>query len=168
MGEHAGEVNHQQQWTVRELRRRWKPAKERLSKSGQAEGLRIRLHRCCSWLQRVEQLSADATVSGAAAAADREFDDAALVCRWIALNALYARWDDNGRAPFADVESLKSFTSHIVRVDRDGRISEALSTHKRLVIALLEDALLSRSFWQEPTVRRAGKSSRAAWDARDW
>lgn len=168
MGEHAGEVDHQQQWTVRELRRRWKPAKERLSKSGQAEGLRIRLHRCCSWLQRVEQLTAGEPALEGTAAAEREFDDAALVCRWIALNALYARWDDRGRAPFADVESLKSFTSHIVRVDRDGRISETLSRHKRLVIALLEDALLSRSFWQEPTPGRAGKSSRAAFDARDW
>lgn len=127
--------------------------------------MRIRLHRCCSWLQRVEQL---AQTASNAPSGSEGFDDAALVCRWIALNALYARWDEQGRAPFADVESLRSFTSHIVRIDRDGRIAAALTEHKRLVIALLEDDFLTKSFWREPHRGRGAGPRHAAQEAREW
>lgn len=155
-------------WTVRDLRRRWKPNKERLSKSGEAEGLRIRIHRCCSWLARVESLEQTMLQPGPATGSNDAPDDVALVCRWIAFNALYARWDSHGRAPWADVESLKSFTSQIVKTDRDGGLAATLIEHKRLLIALLEDEFLSRSFWQDPTPGRAGISKRAAFDARTW
>ena len=165
MGADASSNRDVHVWTVRDLRRRWKPAKERLSKAGEAEGLRIRLHRCCSWLQRVEQLPPAA--SDPPSGSDG-FDDAALVCRWIALNALYARWDEQGRAPFADVASLDSFTSHITRIDHDGRIVAVLRDHKRLVLALLEDEFLSRNFWKERGDGLPRRRSRAGIDARKW
>ena len=45
-------------WTVHQLRRRWKPTKERLSDADELPEVRIRIHRCCSWLQRVEEVAA--------------------------------------------------------------------------------------------------------------
>ena len=38
--------------TVREIRRRWKPTKESLIAASEHEGLRVRIHRACSWLER--------------------------------------------------------------------------------------------------------------------
>ena len=43
--------------TVRDLRRRWKPHKERLLNLGGEQATSIRFHRVCSWMGRVEQMS---------------------------------------------------------------------------------------------------------------
>src|SRR4051812_11836695 len=66
---------------VRDLRRRWKPHKERLSADGSGHTTPVRFHRSCSWLARVETMP--------------ESDDAdlALVSLWIAFNSLYGQWD---------------------------------------------------------------------------
>ena len=45
--------------TVRDLRRRWKPHKERLAASGAEQPTSIRFHRACSWMARVEQMPDD-------------------------------------------------------------------------------------------------------------
>jgi hypothetical protein len=42
--------------TVPELRRRWKPHKERLAALGGEQPRSIRFHRACSWVVRVEQV----------------------------------------------------------------------------------------------------------------
>ena len=42
--------------TVRDLRRRWKPHKERLAALGGEQPTSIRFHRACSWMARVEQM----------------------------------------------------------------------------------------------------------------
>jgi hypothetical protein len=67
--------------TVRELRRRWKPHKERLGSHPTA----VRFHRACSWLDRAEKLDGTADA------------DLVLMNQWIALNALYGRWDATAR-----------------------------------------------------------------------
>jgi len=41
--------------TVRDLRRLWKPHKERLNGQAAEHPTTIRFHRACSWLQRAEQ-----------------------------------------------------------------------------------------------------------------
>jgi hypothetical protein len=70
--------------TVRDLRRRWKPHKERLGENP----TNIRFHRACSWLQRVEDNPDD-------------LDDA-LLSQWTAINALHGQWDDLQKEPVAD------------------------------------------------------------------
>jgi hypothetical protein len=78
-------------FTVRELRRRWKPHKESLQAVQEHHPTAVRLHRAFSWLARVEQVPD--------AAADH---DVVLICRWIAFNALYGRWDTEAQEPVAD------------------------------------------------------------------
>ena len=64
--------------TVRQLRRRWKPHKERLAAQREDHATLIRFHRACSWLDRIEKME--------------EVDaDLALVAQWIAFNALYGQ-----------------------------------------------------------------------------
>ena len=66
--------------TVRDLRRRWKPTKERLQRASSGHPLAIRMHRAFSWMASVED------------AGEREQLDEKLIFRWIGLNALYGRW----------------------------------------------------------------------------
>ena len=42
--------------TVRDLRRRWKPIKERLNAEQDSHPTAIRVHRAFSWMARVEEL----------------------------------------------------------------------------------------------------------------
>lgn len=65
--------------SVHQLRRRWKPFKDRVKSNERYQPICIRIHRACSWLQRVEGLE--------------ETDlDQRLVLQWIAFNSLYGRW----------------------------------------------------------------------------
>ena len=43
-------------YTVRALRRRWKPTKERLAEQRGEHPTNVRIHRACNWLQQVEAL----------------------------------------------------------------------------------------------------------------
>ena len=67
--------------TVRELRRLWKPQKERLNQEHHQHPTNIRFHRACSWLQRVEEIQDDQVL------------DHVLLSLWTAFNALYGQWD---------------------------------------------------------------------------
>ncbi len=60
--------------TVHDLRRRWKPHKERLPALGGEQPTSIRFHRACSWMARVEQVS------------EGQDHDLGLVGLWIAFN----------------------------------------------------------------------------------
>ena len=73
--------------TVRDLRRRWKPAKERLAGKQWDHPTVIRVHRAFSWMGRVETLEENTDL------------DIALVCRWIAFNSLYGQWNEREREP---------------------------------------------------------------------
>ena len=82
--------------TVHDLRRRWKPHKERLAALKGEQPTSIRFHRACSWMARVEQMP------------DGQDHDFGLISLWIAFNALYGQWDcQNGsRDPTAKVGGL--------------------------------------------------------------
>ncbi len=99
-------------WTVHLLRRRWKPTKNRLSEADELPGIRIRIHRCCSWLQRVEDL----------AAAGATGSDDALVFQWIAFNALYGRWNVDRREPISEHEAIDQFVDQIIRIEESNHI----------------------------------------------
>jgi len=96
--------------TVHELRRRWKPHKERLLARGGEQPTSIRFHRACSWLARAEQMP------------EGQDHDLALISLWIAFNALYGQWDSCKREPRPDRESWRSFVDRILGLDRQGHV----------------------------------------------
>lgn len=141
---------------VRDLRRRWKPHKERLAATKGEQATSIRFHRACSWMARVEQMP------------NGEEHDLALVSLWIAFNAIYGQWDAQRREPRPDREIWRAFVDRLLTLDRDGYVASTLREHKRLVMSLLGDEYLSGFFWQEPSAKRAGQSRKAAYDAQTW
>jgi hypothetical protein len=142
--------------TVRDLRRHWKPTKERTRDSRDHDGIRIRIHRCCSWLQRVEEIGDDGAL------------DAALIFRWIALNSLYGRWDEQRREPLPDRTCLPAFLDRVMELDADGRIVGVLDEHRKLVMAIFDEEHLARYFWEDPGEKRARKARKTYYDARTW
>jgi len=142
--------------TVHDLRRRWKPHKERLAALGGEQPTAVRFHRACSWLARVEQMP------------EGQDHDLGLVSLWIAFNALYGQWDPHKREPRPDRESWRLFMDRILKLDREGHVTCSLQEHKRLVMALLEDEYLSSFFWQDPCAKRAGQSRKMAYNAQTW
>ncbi|MFP4144194.1 MAG: hypothetical protein ACLFV3_03540, partial [Phycisphaeraceae bacterium] len=141
--------------TVRDLRRQWKPVKQRLSEQEKSHPTNIRFHRACSWLQQAEELG-------------EEQLDLVLVARWIAFNSLYGQWDEEKREPAPERESWRTFLDRILALDAEGRLEKLLLEHKRLVMALLGDEYLSRFFWEDPGERQAGKARKVKFDARTW
>lgn len=139
--------------TVHQLRRRWKPHKERRGEMHENDATSVRLHRAFSWLQRVEELAAGKDL------------DLAILGQWIAFNAMYGQWDPVKRQTLPDRESWRQFVDKLLGLDSERRLSTLLQEHKRLVIAILEDTYLSNHFWQERTPERAGRSKRAKFDA---
>ena len=124
--------------TVRDLRRRWKPHKERLSAIRSDHPTLIRFHRACSWLDRVEKMDTN------------QDSDLALICLWIAFNALYGQWDQGEREPVPDRECWRVFMDRMVDLDHTGYLAQTLTEHKRLVLSLLDDPYLSSLFWRSP------------------
>jgi hypothetical protein len=100
--------------TVHELRRRWKPHKERLQAVKGEQATSIRFHRACSWMARVEQMP------------DGQDHDLGLVSLCIAFNSLYGQWDCQKREPKPDRESWRVFIDRILKLDRDGHVAGAL------------------------------------------
>ena len=141
--------------TVRELRRRWKPHKQRLQALRADHPTNVRIHRACSWLQRAEELAGDDA-------------DAALICRWIAFNSLYGQWDPQRREPMEDRASWRAFMDRILNLDAAGEIGALLEAQRPLVKDLLGDEYVARFFWEEPGDARARKAKKPMYDARTW
>lgn len=143
--------------TVRDLRRRWKPSKERLSRLQENHPTCIRLHRAFSWMERAERVLDDGDA------------DVALLCRWIAFNALYGRWDRERREPEPDRVSFQRFYGRLVRIDRSDHLGTMLTRERELALSVLEDEYLNRYFWSEPGSTSAVKQSRQLrQDAAGW
>ncbi|MDG1491773.1 MAG: hypothetical protein P8R43_07765, partial [Planctomycetota bacterium] len=111
----------------------WKPTRDRLVREGREEDLRIRIHRACAALRQAERVEADASRAG---------QDAALVFRWVSLNALYGDWDYDRGMPTGDRRALDLFTSAICGADAAGRIARALTAHAADARALVESPFL--------------------------
>ena len=143
--------------TVRDLRRAWKPHKERLVAIERGHPTHLRFHRACSWLAEVEAPTED----------EKELDRAMLY-RWIAFNALYGQWDDRLREPAPDGQAWKKFLDRILALDADDRIGSMLSEHRPLVMAILDDNYLGDYFWRDPSTQRANKTSKDRRNAATW
>lgn len=142
--------------SVHKLRRRWKPQKERLQAQCPDHPLTIRFHRACSWMVCTEAMADEADL------------DLKLINQWIALNALYGQWDEPAKQPLPDRECWRQFFDQLCRVDESDQVANVLKEQKKLVLSLLDDPYVSKYFWQEPTLKRAGKSRKAKYDALTW
>ena len=142
--------------SVRSLRRRWKPHKERLQSEQDDQSTSIRFHRSCSWLSEVEKNT------------DKKHHDVNLIRLWISFNALYGQWNGQRREPLPDRESWRDFTNRILSLDENKTIANCLEDHKSLVMTVLEDQYLSNYFWKEPSPKRARQSKRTKFNAHDW
>jgi len=143
---------------VHALHRHWKPTKQGAAAGQDAEPIRIRIHRCLSWMQRVEDIGAS----------EEKSLDAAIIFQWVALNSLYAKWNPQDRCPIDDRTSLDNLLKRLFEADSDGLIASVLIEHRRLVNSIFEDQYLSRYFWQDPSDERARKSRNVKFDARTW
>jgi len=139
--------------TVRELRRRWKPIKDGEAAGAAHEPIRVRLHRCWSWLQRIEELEA----------AGVGVDDARLIYGWIALNSLYGRWDERERSPESDKPSLDAFLRRLLELDAEGLLRGLIESQRDLAKQIVGDEFLSRHYWEAPG---EGQARRAQSDRR--
>lgn len=142
--------------SVHELRRRWKPTKERILASHDDHPTLIRLHRAFSWVSRCEE------------AVDGQDMDLILICLWISFNGLYGRWDDQRREPLSDRECWRKFLDRLLILDASKHLATLLKEQRDLVMTLLDDEYLSGFFWEEPSDIRANKSKKAKYDARTW
>lgn len=142
--------------TVRDLRRRWKPHKERLARQKSDHPTAVRFHRACSWLDQIESLDFGRQ------------SDLVLIHQWIALNALYGNWDGIAREPAADHTRWKGFLAELLAIDDSQHIEAVLTEHKRLVLAILGNAYLNRYFWTEPTEESKGRFARSEKQALSW
>ena len=142
--------------TVRDLRSRWKPTKEKLRGKPSHEPIMIRIHRAFSWLQRVEDVQ------------DTDVFDTRLIFQWIELNSLYGLWDEEMREPVRESVSLRTFLDRIVELDADARISGVLNEHRKLVMTIFEDGYLTKFFWEKPSIDRVRKAQKTKFSARTW
>ncbi len=142
--------------TVRDLRRQWKPHKERLQQVDPEHPNNVRFHRACSWIRRAEQVTEKTDL------------DVALLSQWTAFNSLYGQWNESSREPVRDSSSLRSFVDRMLARDESSFIADVLNDNKPLVISIYDDEYLSRYFWEEPTAKRANKSKKSKYEARTW
>lgn len=138
---------------IDQLRELWKPIATTAAASDEYELIRIRLHRCWSWLERVEELES----AGVGA------EDARLIYSWIGFNSLYGQWDEQLREPKPDRTSFQDFTSRLIHLDHESTIPNLLVEQRELVKSIAGDEFLSKYFWQLPgeeTAKKAQNKSR--------
>src|ERR1700680_4815887 len=92
--------------TVRVLRRHWKPHKESLLAATEHHPTAVRLHRAFSWLARAAPIPDDGAEH-----------DVVLICRWIAFNALYGRWDPVKCEPAPDQSTWRALLTWVLDLD---------------------------------------------------
>ena len=136
----------------------WRPKRQELIDADREEPLRIRVHRCYKALKSAEFVEQEDSGAGV---------DGGLVMRWIALNALYGRWDEQANMPVKDRVSLDTFTSEVCRVDKGGRVLAALREVTQDAKALLESSFVMERFWRNPEWDQVRPDRRRAADFRD-
>ncbi|HVJ82263.1 MAG TPA: hypothetical protein VNC50_14440 [Planctomycetia bacterium] len=137
--------------TVRDLRRLWKPHKERLGDHPTA----VRFHRACSWLDQAEKFQNDESI------------DVKMIHQWIAFNALYGQWDAAYGEPAPDRQGWKALLARIIKIDAAQHVAGALVENKKLAAIIVGDKYLQRRFWREPNSKAHGSPGTAAAEMND-
>lgn len=99
-------------------------ARHRAIRDESPEGVRLRVHRALSWLQRAER--------------ERDDLDAAFLFHWIAFNAAYAA-DISEPSVSNERADFGKFFRRLIEADRDQRVYEAIWTRYSQEIRLLLD-----------------------------
>ena len=120
----------------------WLPTRKKLVAQEIEEDLRIRIHRACRALEQAEAMEGRDGSAGSL--------DAALVFRWIGLNALYGAWDVEQGMPVKDRVAVSNLTSEICRVDVEGRMAKCLALVADPARELLMNSFLANRFWKDP------------------
>ncbi len=160
-------------WTVRDLRRRWKPFKEQLSRV-KGHPLPIRMHRAFSWMDAADQLEASTPVQPMTDAPDDQLADQRLILRWIALNAFYGKWDAAALEPVKDATSLREFLRQIGRLDEDGLVAQVLTARRDNVVDVVSNRFIDQQFWRllhqdrRFDARRSRNVIEKAYQIEDW
>jgi hypothetical protein len=100
------------------------------------QNYQIRIHRALSWWERANELDPDENPEGR------------LLFAWIAFNALYGSWDDEGGAPAKDRACWGAFLSTAVTWDHDGLLSRCLREQRDPILSLLDNKYLDSQFWR--------------------
>ncbi len=149
-------LESQTELTVRDLRRLWKPTKQRLSLIDEQHPTNVRFHRACSWLQQAEQLD------------PVEQADWKLLSQWFAFNSIYGQWNETEQEPRPDRDSWKACLERLLELDDAQHLAQVLTTHRSLVLRIFEDAYLCRYFWKEPGEPAARRSRKVQHQAYSW
>ncbi len=145
--------------SARDLRRRWKPTRmrlQRVAQNGDQHPLPIRIHRSISWLEAAEGAAGEASI------------DQRLVLLWIALNALYSRWNAAQREPVGDRQALNQFLEKILRIDGQAMVATLLQQERDLVEAILADKYTNAYHWTTDRGGPDGRDDRARYLANRW
>jgi hypothetical protein len=96
----------------------------------------IRVHRSLSWCKRATQFGADQP-------------EAKYLFLWIALNALYGRWNAAKNAPDVEGHSRQELLRRVCEADAP-TFGQFLRRHRGLVKCILGNPYLSAVFWRDP------------------
>ena len=130
------------------VKRAWKNLAEQhpdeLSyETGVKKAAKLRVHRSLSWIMRAEAFT--------------ESDDAdcKFILSWIALNALYARWQSDPTSRRHEYEVRNEFITHFVKLDEVGRIQAWVKKNRSKCDAILSEEHLQSFYWKEPSRENA-------------
>lgn len=121
---------------VHDLRKYWKPTKERLQRASSQHPLAVRMHRAFSW------------VASAEGDDPNEKLDEKLIFRWIGLNSLFGRWNSLDHEPERDGRALTGFLTVIEECDKDSLIEACLTEQQALVTQICSDPFVNKFFWK--------------------
>lgn len=138
----------------------WLPQRSTLVREDRESDLRVRVHRACKALEQAEAIEA-------AAGGDESAGDVAFVLRWVALNALYGRWDFERGMPQKDRVAVDEFTSEACRVDAEGRVLASLRAVADDGKELLANPFLVERFWKDPEWEQVRPNKRRAAEFRN-
>ena len=130
------------------LKRAWKGLAEQYPgelsyETGTKESAKLRVHRSLSWIMRAEAFDdiADA--------------DCKFILSWVALNALYARWQSDPTSRRHEYELRNEFISHFISLDAAGRIQAWVKQNRGRCDAVLSEEHLQTFYWKEPSRENA-------------
>jgi len=141
---------------VQRLEEKWQPVKDQLKDHERGQNLRIRMHRCFSWMKSAERHHGV------------EDYDCALLTHWVAFNGLYGQWDGINREPKPDIKCWKDFIDQINSVDAAGLLTTFIENQRDLILEILDNEYINKYFWEDPTETQAIKSKKDHRSAKAW
>ena len=141
---------------VQRLEEKWQPVKDALKNDERGQDLRIRMHRCFSWMKSAQRHHADQDYDGA------------LLTHWIAFNGLYGQWDGVNREPKPDIKCWKDFLDQVLAVDSQEILNAFIENQRELILDILNNEYTNKYFWEDPSESQAFKSKKDYRSAKQW